>query len=100
MRFGIFAGTMGKAVLLQLLFGALTVVLSASVVKAEDPYKFYTWTVTYGTLSPLGIPQQVGFKSQLPFLYCQFWFWIVWDSKDWIFVMYEGDTYQWSVSWA
>ncbi|KAL6222528.1 hypothetical protein ACLB2K_005920 [Fragaria x ananassa] len=50
---------MGKAVLLQLLFGALAVVLSASVVKAEDPYKFYTWTVTYGTLSPLGVPQQV-----------------------------------------
>ncbi|KAM5576384.1 L-ascorbate oxidase [Rosa sericea] len=50
---------MGKAVLLQLLFGVLAVVLSASVVKAEDPYKYYTWTVTYGTLSPLAVPQQV-----------------------------------------
>ncbi|PRQ47833.1 putative L-ascorbate oxidase [Rosa chinensis] len=50
---------MGKAVLLQLLLGALAVVLSASLVKAEDPYKYYTWTVTYGTLSPLGVPQQV-----------------------------------------
>ncbi|XP_062002151.1 L-ascorbate oxidase homolog [Rosa rugosa] len=50
---------MGKAVLLQLLLGVLAVVLSASVVKAEDPYKYYTWTVTYGTLSPLGVPQQV-----------------------------------------
>ncbi|MED6167398.1 hypothetical protein PIB30_002368 [Stylosanthes scabra] len=28
-------------------------------VEAEDAYKFYTWTVTYGTLSPLGTPQQV-----------------------------------------
>lgn len=27
--------------------------------KAEDPYKYYTWTVTYGNASPLGTPQQV-----------------------------------------
>uniref|UniRef100_A0A0D3C1I4 Plastocyanin-like domain-containing protein n=1 Tax=Brassica oleracea var. oleracea TaxID=109376 RepID=A0A0D3C1I4_BRAOL len=25
----------------------------------EDPYRFFTWTVTYGTRSPLGVPQQV-----------------------------------------
>lgn len=30
-----------------------------SVVKSEDAYKYYTWTVTYGTASPLGIRQQV-----------------------------------------
>ncbi|KAK7252848.1 hypothetical protein RIF29_37090 [Crotalaria pallida] len=30
-----------------------------SLVQAEDAYKFYTWTVTYGTISPLGTPQQV-----------------------------------------
>lgn len=100
MRFGIFAGTMEKAVFLQLLFGVLAVVFSSSEVKAEDPYKFYTWTVTYGTLSPLGVPQQVCLKSQWPFLYCQFWFWISGDSKDWVFVIFEGDTYQWSISWA
>lgn len=34
-------------------------VLRFSDVKAEDPYKYYTWTVTYGTASPLGVPQQV-----------------------------------------
>ncbi|XP_074577901.1 L-ascorbate oxidase homolog [Curcuma longa] len=28
-------------------------------VLAEDPYLFFTWKVTYGTLSPLGVPQQV-----------------------------------------
>ncbi|CAJ2670524.1 unnamed protein product [Trifolium pratense] len=33
--------------------------ISVSLVQAEDAYKFYTWTVTYGTLSPLGTPQQV-----------------------------------------
>lgn len=32
---------------------------SFSIVKGEDPYVFYTWNVTYGTLSPLGVPQQV-----------------------------------------
>ncbi|KAF9611174.1 hypothetical protein IFM89_027450 [Coptis chinensis] len=25
----------------------------------EDPYRYYTWTITYGTPTPLGIPQQV-----------------------------------------
>lgn len=28
-------------------------------VRGEDPYLFFTWNVTYGTLSPLGVPQQV-----------------------------------------
>ncbi|WCJ31062.1 SKU5 similar 15 [Euphorbia peplus] len=30
--------------------------LSGILVRAEDPYRFYTWTITYGTISPLGIP--------------------------------------------
>ncbi|CAH9145489.1 unnamed protein product [Cuscuta epithymum] len=29
------------------------------IVRAEDPYKYFTWTATYGTASPLGVPQQV-----------------------------------------
>ncbi|KAL0774078.1 hypothetical protein Bca101_039229 [Brassica carinata] len=32
---------------------------SVCVINAEDPYRFFTWTVTYGTRSPLGVPQQV-----------------------------------------
>jgi L-ascorbate oxidase len=28
------------------------------VVRGEDPYLFFTWNVTYGTISPLGVPQQ------------------------------------------
>ncbi|KAJ6392607.1 hypothetical protein OIU77_022166 [Salix suchowensis] len=28
-------------------------------VRGEDPYLFFTWNVTYGTRSPLGVPQQV-----------------------------------------
>lgn len=27
-------------------------------VKAEDPYKFFNWNVTYGDISPLGVPQK------------------------------------------
>ena len=40
----------------------LLVCLSAGtlpVIRGEDPYLFFTWNVTYGTLSPLGVPQQV-----------------------------------------
>lgn len=30
----------------------------ASLAGADDPYRYYTWTVTYGPISPLGTPQQ------------------------------------------
>jgi len=39
----------------------LLICLSAgaiSVVRGEDPYLFFTWNVNYGTISPLGVPQQ------------------------------------------
>ncbi|KAG6525681.1 L-ascorbate oxidase homolog [Zingiber officinale] len=40
----------------------LAVVLSvlgiSGFVRAEDPYLFFTWNVTYGTIAPLGVPQQ------------------------------------------
>ncbi|XP_058211469.1 L-ascorbate oxidase homolog [Rhododendron vialii] len=29
-----------------------------AVVQAEDPYLFFEWHITYGTISPLGVPQQ------------------------------------------
>ncbi|KAK8687765.1 hypothetical protein V6N13_086562 [Hibiscus sabdariffa] len=48
---------MGKSVILHLVFGVLAV-LGVSLVNAEDPYLFFTWTVTYGTRSILGVPQQ------------------------------------------
>ncbi|KAK8637370.1 hypothetical protein V6N13_064792 [Hibiscus sabdariffa] len=58
-------GDMGKAVMLPWILGALAV-LSVSLVKAEDPYFYYTWTVTYGTRSVLGIPQQVLLPVEKP----------------------------------
>ncbi|KAK8964307.1 hypothetical protein KSP40_PGU005064 [Platanthera guangdongensis] len=35
------------------------IVLLCPAVIADDPYRYFTWTVTYGTASPLGVPQQV-----------------------------------------
>lgn len=32
---------------------------TVAMVNAGDPYFYYTWNVTYGTIAPLGIPQQV-----------------------------------------
>ncbi|KAI3460443.1 hypothetical protein Pfo_017106 [Paulownia fortunei] len=29
-----------------------------AIAAAEDPYRFFTWNVTYGTIYPLGVPQQ------------------------------------------
>lgn len=49
---------MERRSLVSLICGILAL-LSLSVVKADDPYRFYTWAVTYGTIAPLGIPQQV-----------------------------------------
>ncbi|QCE13022.1 L-ascorbate oxidase [Vigna unguiculata] len=28
------------------------------MVRGEDPYIYHTWNVTYGIISPLGVPQQ------------------------------------------
>jgi hypothetical protein len=41
--------------------GVLLLVLSALalVARAEDPYLFFEWKVTYGTKSLLGVPQKV-----------------------------------------
>ncbi|KAL3828848.1 hypothetical protein ACJIZ3_017650 [Penstemon smallii] len=39
------------------IFVALFLCLSA-VAMAEDPYLFFDWKVTYGTIAPLGVPQQ------------------------------------------
>ncbi|GFY99006.1 SKU5 similar 11 [Actinidia rufa] len=37
---------------------ALLLLVCVSMVRAEDPYLFFDWNVTYGTISPLGVPQQ------------------------------------------
>ncbi|KAF5476441.1 hypothetical protein F2P56_008154 [Juglans regia] len=42
-----------KFVLLLCFFAA-----AISTIRAEDPYLFFTWNVSYGTIAPLGVPQQ------------------------------------------
>lgn len=36
-------------------------------VTSEDPYKFFTWKVTYGDIYPLGLKQQVMIFNPLMF---------------------------------
>ncbi|CAN6209174.1 unnamed protein product [Urochloa humidicola] len=36
----------------------LLLLLAASLAGADDPYRYFTWTVTYGPISPLGTTQQ------------------------------------------
>ncbi|KAJ8770670.1 hypothetical protein K2173_021317 [Erythroxylum novogranatense] len=48
---------MRQANLMCLCIG-LVALLSGFWVEAEDPYRYYTWTVTYGYISPLGTPQR------------------------------------------
>ncbi|XP_054810212.1 L-ascorbate oxidase homolog [Prosopis cineraria] len=48
---------MKRATFQVVLVGVLAC-LSALHVGAEDPYRFFTWEVTYGTIYPLGFPQQ------------------------------------------
>ncbi|KAF5195105.1 L-ascorbate oxidase-like protein [Thalictrum thalictroides] len=44
----------------RVLLPVLALCLAAfALVQAEDPYLYFTWNVTYGTISPLGVPQQV-----------------------------------------
>lgn len=40
------------------IFHIYLVVAFFSSALAEDPYKFFTWNITFGTIWPLGVPQQ------------------------------------------
>jgi L-ascorbate oxidase len=46
---------MGEVTFLLLLCLSATTMYFVS---GEDPYLFFRWNVTYGTISPLGVPQQ------------------------------------------
>ncbi|CAI9110106.1 OLC1v1010072C1 [Oldenlandia corymbosa var. corymbosa] len=49
---------MRGANLIHIFFGVLALWSSASCVKAEDPYRFFTWEITYGNIAPLGVTQK------------------------------------------
>lgn len=38
-----------------------------TIVAAEDPYRFFTWNVTFGDIYPLGVRQQVCYLNLLLF---------------------------------
>lgn len=42
---------------------AVFLVVIGNTVVAEDPYRYFDWNVTYGTIYPLGVPQQVDFSA-------------------------------------
>lgn len=48
---------MGEVVTFVLLLCISAAALTPPV-RGEDPYLFFTWNVTYGTIAPLGVPQQ------------------------------------------
>ena len=55
-----------------------------TIVAAEDPYRFFTWNVTFGDIYPLGIRQQVCYLNLLLFLRKNQldWWYIYLDSVD------------------
>nr|CAB3458069.1 unnamed protein product [Digitaria exilis] len=62
-------GNAGAAAAGRVLFSLLGVVvlLLPLLVAGEDPYRFFTWTVTYGDIYPLGVKQQgILINNQFP----------------------------------
>jgi len=43
----------------------LLLAVAAPLAGADDPYRYFTWTVTYGPISPLGTTQQVYYIASL-----------------------------------
>lgn len=47
------------------LIAALALLLALHAVNADNPYRYYTWKITYGDIYPLGVKQQVHLSSPL-----------------------------------
>ncbi|KAM5576382.1 L-ascorbate oxidase [Rosa sericea] len=43
---------------LRSFLGTLVGLSAFCIINGEDPYRYFTWTVTYGSVSPLGVPRQ------------------------------------------
>ncbi|CAN6211751.1 unnamed protein product [Urochloa humidicola] len=51
----------------RLVFSFVGVLLVPLLVAGDDPYRFFTWTVTYGDIYPLGVKQQrILINNQFP----------------------------------
>lgn len=47
------------------LMAVVLMFVHTNLISGEDPYRFYTWNVTYGDIYPLGLKQQVLCLSSL-----------------------------------
>lgn len=41
------------------IMAVMVMFLHVKFINGEDPYRFYTWNITYGDIYPLGVKQQV-----------------------------------------
>lgn len=96
-----------KMLLYKLLVVFLVSFLLVNSIVAENPYRFYEWNVTYGTISPLGVPQQVCLFNFFVFLNeCDIDS-LLYDFVDSIFCsnvfcfcLCIGNFDQWAISWT
>ncbi|XP_047309753.1 L-ascorbate oxidase homolog [Impatiens glandulifera] len=49
---------MGITKILLIITTIVGLIISNDTVRAESPYRFFTWNITYGNINPLGITQQ------------------------------------------
>ena len=87
---------------LKTVFSLLILLVSLVVngINGENPYRFYTWKITYGDIYPLGVKQQV--LGKLHFLYiliykylhCSYFLLAYFDK------MVSGNIDKWAVSRA
>ena len=63
-------GNAGAASAARVLFSLLGLVLPL-LVAGDDPYRFFTWTVTYGDIYPLGVKQQVRYYTTTLVVLCR-----------------------------
>ncbi|CAN6218953.1 unnamed protein product [Urochloa humidicola] len=60
-------GNAGAAAVGRVLLAMLGVLLMPLLAAGDDPYRFFTWTVTYGDIYPLGVKQQgILINNQFP----------------------------------
>lgn len=95
---------MGEHSLCSLVLVFIFFILSL-LVNGEDPYRFFTWNITYGDIYPLGVKQQVLMNTSFVFLYsCLFSFvfflknFLEW--KWWRMNRNAGDFDKWAISRA
>ena len=50
---------MRQAILLYFFLGLVACLSTLCIVRAEDPYRYFTFEFTYGQISPLGVKQRV-----------------------------------------